>query len=110
MNRWDLPDWLEREVIERDRRCVYCGVDFTSSNETRKSKPTWEHIVNNEKIINRENIARCCFSCNASKGAKDLSVWLESNYCKKRGSTKDTVAEVVRKAIAYPPQVGDFGT
>ncbi|MCP4609014.1 MAG: HNH endonuclease [Planctomycetes bacterium] len=109
MNRWKIPDLLEREVIERDRRCVYCGVDFVSSNETRKSKPTWEHIVNDERITNRENIARCCFSCNASKGAKDLSVWLESNYCKKRGITKDTVAEVVRKALAYPPQVGDLG-
>lgn len=55
------------------------------------------------KIINRENIARCCVACNASKGTKDLAVWLESNYCKKRGITKNTVAEVVRKALEQFP-------
>lgn len=107
MNRWNIPDWLEREVIERDGNCVYCDIAFVSTNEMRKSKPTWEHIVNDARIINRENIARCCCSCNASKGAKDLADWLESNYCKNRGITKDTVAEVVKRALAYPPKIGD---
>jgi hypothetical protein len=26
MNRWKIPQWLELEVKERDRKCVYCGV------------------------------------------------------------------------------------
>jgi hypothetical protein len=60
---------------------------------------TWEHIINDARIITRENIARCCASCNASKGAKPLSVWLESAYCKNRGITKDSVADVVRMHI-----------
>ncbi len=100
MNNWNIPDCLEREVNDRDSSCVYCHIEFGSSKETRKSIATWEHIVNNAKIINRENIARCCFSCNSSKGTKKLSDWLESDYCKKRGITKNTVAEVVRRALA----------
>lgn len=109
MNNWNIPDWLEREVKDRDRNCVYCRIEFGSSKETRKSKATWEHIVNDARIINRENIAKCCFSCNSSKGNKKLSVWLESDYCKKRGITKDTVAEVVRRALVTQPNIPDGG-
>jgi hypothetical protein len=109
MNTWNIPDWLEREVIERDRSCVYCRIEFVSTNETRKSKPTWEHIVNDARIINRENIARCCFSCNASKGTKNLADWLESSYCKKRGISENTVADVVKRALAYPPKIAGSG-
>ncbi len=29
MNRWNIPDWLEHEIIERDRCCIYCGVEFS---------------------------------------------------------------------------------
>jgi hypothetical protein len=105
MNRWNIPDWLEREVVARDGACVYCGIEFISTNESRKSKPTWEHIVNDARIINRENIARCCCSCNASKGGKDLANWLKSDYCKTRGITEDTVAEVVKRALAYPLKI-----
>jgi hypothetical protein len=99
MNRWNIPDWLEREVKDRDRHCVYCRVEFESSKKTRRSLATWEHIVNDARIVNRENIARCCFSCNSSKGTKKLAEWLESDYCRKRGITKDTVAEVVKGAL-----------
>lgn len=105
MNRWNIPEWLEHEVIERDRKCIYCSVEFVATNGKKKSKPTWEHIVNDARIINRENIARCCFSCNASKGAKDLSTWLESNYCKKNGITKDTIAYVAKMALINPPKI-----
>ncbi len=110
MNRWNIPDWLEREVIERDTHCVYCGVEFVPSNETRKSKTSWEHIVNDARIITRANIARCCMSCNASKGAKLLSDWLNSSYCKKRNITKDNVAPVVKVALDSPPTLGESDT
>jgi hypothetical protein len=66
---------------------------------------TWEHIVNDARIINRENIARCCVSCNSSKGTKEVSEWLESNYCKKRGITKESVAQVVKSALASRPNI-----
>jgi hypothetical protein len=109
MNKWNIPDWLEREVKDRDRHCVYCRVELGSSKETRKSIATWEHIVNDAGIVNRGNIARCCFSCNSSKGTKKLSDWLESNYCKRRGITKATVAEVVKRALVVQPNVRDEG-
>ena len=70
---------------------------------------TWEHIVNDARIINRGNITRCCFSCNSSKGTKKLSDWLESDYCKKRGITTDTVAEVVKRALVFQPKISDNG-
>ncbi len=99
MNNWNIPDWLEREVKNRDKRCVYCRIKFGSSKATRKTIATWEHIINDAKIITRENIVRCCFSCNSSKGTKKLSEWLESDYCKKNGITKDSVVEVVKQAL-----------
>ena len=102
MNRWNIPDWLESEVKDRDTRCVYCRVEFGLLKHNRKTAATWEHIVNDARIINRENIARCCFACNSSKGTKELSCWLESDYCRNRGITRDTVAEVVRRALVNP--------
>ena len=99
VNRWNIPDWLEREVRDRDRNCVYCRSEFLSSSDERKSMATWEHIVNDAKIVNRDNIARCYFSCNSSKGTKTLSDWLNSDYCKTRGISPATVAEVVRMAV-----------
>jgi hypothetical protein len=64
---------------------------------------SWEHIVNDARIISAENIARCCMSCNASKGAKDLSKWLQSRYCLRKGITESSVAQVVRDALTTPP-------
>jgi hypothetical protein len=109
MNKWNIPDWLEREVKDRDRNCVYCRVELASSKKTRTSPATWEHIVNDARIVNRENIARCCSACNSSKGTKKLSDWLDSDYCRTRGVTKDTVAEVVKRGLAVQPNVPDQG-
>ena len=99
MNRWNIPDWLECEVTQRDKSCVYCGASFTSSKSQTKVRSSWEHIVNDATIITRENIAKCCVSCNSSKGAKELLEWLATEYCKSRCINKDTVAPVVRDAI-----------
>ena len=100
MNRWNIPDWLEREVIERDRSCVYCGVAFTGCEANRRHHPSWEHIRNDARIITCENIARCCIGCNASKGKKTLIEWLMSPYCAARGITGESVALVVRSSLA----------
>jgi hypothetical protein len=99
VNRWNIPLWLEQEVSARDTACVYCGVDFSVPAMARGARPSWEHIVNDATIITRENIARCCISCNASKGTKDIEAWLLSRYCGRKGINKDTVAEVVRNAL-----------
>ncbi len=102
MNRWDIPDFLEEEVKARDKTCVYCGVQMVEHmppRGPREAVATLEHIINDASIVTRDNIARCCASCNSSKGTKDLSDWMQSSYCRKHGINKDTVAEVVKKAL-----------
>jgi hypothetical protein len=102
MNRWGIPAWLEEEVRERDKTCVYCGtqmVEKASQGGSRRIVATWEHIINDANIVTPENIARCCAACNSSKGTKNLLHWLRSKYCKTHGITEDTVAEVVKEAL-----------
>ena len=100
-NNWNVPPALESEIRNRDTKCVYCGVDF-GSDGTRKTSATWEHIVNDARIVTPENIALCCFSCNSSKGAKQLTDWLETDYCKNRGIDRNAVAQVVLEALINP--------
>ena len=102
MNPYGIPDWLEKKVKERDKACIYCGTQMIEQlppRGPRKAAATWEHIINDASIVTRENIARCCVACNSSKGTKRLADWLQSNYCKKYGINKDTVAEVVKYAL-----------
>jgi len=102
MNSWGIPDWLENEIKKRDKNCVYCGIqmiDKTPPNGTRKAVATWEHIINDASIVTRQNIARCCWACNSSKGTKKLSDWIKSSYCKKNGIDENTVSEVVKAAL-----------
>jgi len=102
MNRWNIPQWIELEVRQRDRKCVYCGVtmlDRAPSRGPRNAVATWEHIINDASIVTPQNIARCCMACNSSKGTKELAVWIRSDYCRKRGISETTVARVVRNAL-----------
>jgi len=102
MNKWGIPDWLEKEVKTRDKACVYCGIQMIEQmpkHGARKAIATWEHIINDASIVTCENIARCCVACNSSKGTKKLVDWIQSGYCKERGINKDTVAEVVKAAL-----------
>lgn len=102
MNNWNIPKWLENEVIERDKYCVYCRVkmlEIIPKYGPKNSAASWEHIINNETIITRENIARCCVACNASKGTKKLSEWINSKYCKEKGITKESVADIIKAAL-----------
>jgi hypothetical protein len=108
MNRWGIPAWLEKEVRDRDKVCIYCGIRMIEQIPPRGSRnavATWEHIINDASIVTRENIARCCFACNSSKGTKKLSDWMKSNYCKERGINKDTVAEVVKQALMLEGEI-----
>lgn len=102
MNRWRIPSWLELEVRQRDTECIYCRtplLELAPPGGSRRSVATWEHIVNDAHIVTSENIARCCAPCNSSKGTKALASWIESAYCKRRGITSESVAEVVRNAL-----------
>jgi hypothetical protein len=98
-NKWNIPPWLETEVRSRDLVCIYCRTPFTDHQTSRRSSASWEHIVNDESIITRENIALCCCGCNASKGQKPLSLWLQSRYCESHGITVETVAPIVSEAL-----------
>ncbi|AUS04810.1 HNH endonuclease [Pseudotamlana carrageenivorans] len=91
-NKWGIPKDVEELVLLRDKSCVYCGVAFTKNDTSRKTKQSWEHIVNDIRINQANNIALCCVSCNASKGAKLLEDWLNTNYCKNKGIIKLSVS------------------
>jgi hypothetical protein len=96
---------VETQVKERDKSCVYCGVEFSENSNSRKSKPSWEHIVNDIRINGSINIALCCMSCNASKGSKLLEDWLKSDYCKINNITSNKLADVIKNALDNPPQL-----
>jgi hypothetical protein len=54
MNPWRIPDWLEREVRERDKACVYCGIAMVEqipSRGPRGAAATWEHIINDAMVV-----------------------------------------------------------
>lgn len=95
-NRWGIPKDVEELVKQRDLCCVYCSVEFTSPSVSFKSRPTWEHIINDIRINGAENISLCCGSCNASKGRTTLEEWLKSNYCILKGISRDSVALIVK--------------
>lgn len=98
-NRWGIPKEVEELVKQRDLNCVYCGISFTNVVSTYKTRPTWEHIINDIRINSPDNIALCCRSCNASKGSKLLIDWLNGKYCMTKGITKDNVVTVVKNHL-----------
>ncbi|MCO8063298.1 HNH endonuclease [Acinetobacter lwoffii] len=95
-NAWGIPKNIERLVLERDQRCVYCGSEFGTE---RSKKRSWEHIINDITITGLDNIALCCVGCNASKGNKELTIWFHSENTRKRGITSETIADVVKVAL-----------
>lgn len=99
-NKWGIPREVEELVRQRDLFCIYCGSPFNGVIHTHKTRPTWEHIINDIRINGAENIALCCGSCNASKGAKLLEEWLSGNYCSKKGITADSLAPVVKEYLS----------
>ncbi|RRQ50125.1 MULTISPECIES: HNH endonuclease [Maribacter] len=98
-NRWGIPKDVEDFVKQRDKNCVYCGQEFLEQPESRKHKPSWEHIVNDVRITGTDNISLCCLSCNASKGAKSLEEWFQSDYCNRNNINVNSVALVVKEAV-----------
>lgn len=103
-NKWKIPKEVEDFVLKRDLNCVYCGIKF-SSDHSRKSKASWEHIVNDIRINGIDNIALSCVSCNSSKGSKLLTDWLESKYCTQKNINLSTVSTVVKNAYLNPPKL-----
>lgn len=98
-NRWGIPKHIEEFVKSRDTNCVYCGISLLNTDYTQKTRPTWEHILNDVRINGSDNIALCCGSCNASKGSKLLRDWLKGRYCIAKGITENAVAFVVKEHL-----------
>ena len=98
-NRWGIPKEVEEFVKKRDINCIYCGIEFAKNKALRKLSPTWEHIINDIKLNNSDNIALCCRSCNSSKGAKKLEDWLLTNYSKNKAIKQNTVATWIFRKI-----------
>lgn len=99
--RWGIPRELALAVLARDLRCIYCNRDFEREvSGPRVGLPSWEHIVNDESIVNPENIALCCIGCNSSKGTKALGEWLESKYCQTRGISLNSIAPVAAGSLS----------
>ncbi len=98
-NRWGIPKNIEEIVLRRDLNCIYCGITFNESDQNRKTRKSWEHIINDIRIKGADNIALCCGSCNASKGNKKLEDWLQSKYCEKKKINKQTVANIVKRHL-----------
>lgn len=98
-NRWGIPKEVEEVVLHRDLNCIYCGIQFLELDLNKKTRRTWEHIINDIKINGPENIGLCCGSCNSSKGNKKLEEWLKSQYCKSKGISINSVAFVVKKHL-----------
>jgi hypothetical protein len=94
MSNYGIPKWMLSEIRQRDVKCVYCGRDFSST-----VRPSIEHIINDISIISFENIAICCIGCNASKGQKKLSEWVNSKYCKDRNIDHTTFSKVILDAL-----------
>jgi hypothetical protein len=104
-NKWGIPADVEQHVLNRDKCCVYCGIEFKPNITERKFKQSWEHIVNDIRINGSDNIALCCVSCNASKGAKELEDWLNSKYCITKNITPQSVSQVVKDALIKKPSL-----
>jgi hypothetical protein len=105
MNIWGIPDWLEEEVIKRDKICVYCGIQLIEKMPPRgfrKGVATWEHSINDQSIVSRKNIARCCVACNSSKGTKKRSDWIKSRGIKEGNLTSHSrgVRQIMPRPLA----------
>lgn len=97
--RWKIPREVALAVLARDIRCVYCGHGFGELQGPRAAWRSWEHIVNDLALVNEDNIALCCVGCNASKGTKTLSAWLNSRYCLTHRIGEQSMAPVALAAL-----------
>lgn len=105
-NRHGIPKEVLSKIRERDVDCVYCHkkMIYPYEKENVADSATIEHFRENGPFywwdgMNKEDLAICCGSCNASRGKKPLMVWFEEEYCARKGISVETVAEPVGKYI-----------
>jgi hypothetical protein len=77
-NRWNIPQWLELEILTRDKHCVYCGVRFWVLHAPRQEQASWEHIVNDARIMTREiNALRFARHAGGAASGGSSQRWLQ---------------------------------
>jgi hypothetical protein len=97
-NKYGISKRVEREIRERDKRCVYCGILMKQSPQARgASGITIEHFNNDGPFTKKYNLAICCRRCNSSKGTKGLCDWFEKSYCQEKKINKESVSEPVKE-------------
>ena len=95
-NRFGIPRDIESAIRARDVQCVYCRkAMLPTSSELRAEWATIEHLDHLPPFAYRvgqteDDFAIACGSCNSSRGAKPLAIWVAN-----RGIA-DTVAPVVK--------------
>jgi len=103
-NDFYVPKKVRDKIRERDKFCIYCGIelkDHPGIKGTKTDKATIEHMDGySEKHPEEWNMAMCCGSCNSSRGPKSLTKWFETPYCKERNINRETVAKVVKNYIS----------
>jgi len=103
-NRFGIPADVEQRLRARDTRCVYCQKRF--SRQSRKDWPTIEHLSEKPPFywdhgLKEDGVAICCWSCNSSRGNKNLCDWFRTSYCLDRINpiSQSTVAAPVRNFL-----------
>jgi hypothetical protein len=106
--KWKIPMDVALSVIARDLRCIYCNREYGEPQGPRALCPSWEHIINDESIVNLSNVALCCVGCNASKGAKPLGLWLGSKYCIEHNISRSSISEVALSVLTVETATKSF--
>ena len=89
------------QIRKRDKTCVYCYKKMTE-HTARVFRGDWwtiEHLNHFPPWDNPNEIAICCWSCNASRGRLTLAKWFRSSYCIEKRIKFDTVAKPIRDHI-----------
>ena len=104
-NEYGIPEEELKKIRERDTVCVYCHKIMlsTGSDGWRGDWATIEHLNILPPWSNPSTVAICCWSCNSSRGNKQLSVWFKTRYCTERNINEMTSAEPVRAYIVENP-------
>ncbi|NQV89240.1 MAG: hypothetical protein HQ488_02870 [Parcubacteria group bacterium] len=100
-NKYGLPEKELDSIRARDSVCVYCHKTMkkAGSEEFRGDWSTIEHLNHLPPWNNISTIAICCFSCNASRGAKRITDWFKGSYCLDKGINLNTVTTPVKDYV-----------
>src|SRR6266496_19755 len=106
-NQFHVPSMVEYRVRHRFRRCAYCGRRMKAHKRVRGcpgDKATIEHLNRQGPFywsegLQEKDLVMVCARCNSSRGARRLSDWFESTYCRERSINPRTVASPVKRYL-----------